>query len=210
MTPTGLKGRKSQPRGSGFEASERWGERKSALQRLLFLLPLLEHAFALSIGLLSSRTVGEAANLTGSSCCKFWEMLKKLSLLQKDTWAAAEVTEPPANGGYSVLCWKNSFEGRREPETKSFVSACSLCSFRQVVWSLSHSCLAVLNWFLHICQYFSLEKYWCSNQKTTTGHHNHPLQQNTKQDFNLALPKIEASSQKPLKELVFTSVFSLL
>lgn len=143
LTPTGLKGRESQPRGSGFEASERWRGRKGALQRLHFhllvwsslgilaLVLLLEHAFAfsLSIGFLSSRAVGKAANLSGSSCCKFWEMLKKLSLLQKDTWAAAEVTEPPAKGCYSLLYWENSFEGRREQETKGFLSACSLCSF---------------------------------------------------------------------------------
>lgn len=54
---------------------------------ILALVLLLERAFAfaLSIGFLTSMTVGEAANLTGSSFCKFWEMLKKLSLLQRDT-----------------------------------------------------------------------------------------------------------------------------
>lgn len=84
LTPTGLKGRESQPRESGFEAFERWGGRKSALQMLHFssvwyslgilaLVLLSEHAFAfaLSIGFLASRTMGEAANLTGSSYCKF-------------------------------------------------------------------------------------------------------------------------------------------
>lgn len=100
------------------------------------LLPLL------SIGSLISRTVREAANLPGSSCFKFWEMLKKLSLLQRDTWAAAEVTEPISNGDYSLCCvWRTHFkaEGSKRPKAlcKPAVSAPSgiLCEISvTLVW----------------------------------------------------------------------------
>lgn len=116
------KGGESQPRGSGLEASERGGGRKSALQRLHFhfsawaslsilaviLLLGQAFAFALSIGLLASSTTGGAANLTGSSCCHFfWETLKNLSFLRGGhlSCCRADKTTSQWGGLFSVLCW---------------------------------------------------------------------------------------------------------
>lgn len=121
LTPTGLKGRESQPRGSGFEASERWRGRKSALQEApLPSVILLGHpgfgatlgtcfCFALSIGFLTSTAAGEQqiwlvpVVVSSGRCWKSCQYFRGTpELLQR--WQNQQLM-----GLLSVLCWESSF-----------------------------------------------------------------------------------------------------